>query len=200
MDRHGWDERYGGHDLLWSAEPNRFLVDEVAGLPPGTALDLACGEGRNAVWLAELGWDVTAVDFSAVGLAKGRRLAAVKGVRVRWVEEDVVESPAPHQAFDLVLVLYLHLPAAARTRALGRAADAVAPGGTLLVVGHDRTNLEDGWGGPRDPEVLYGPDDVVADLTGLEVVKAERVTRVVDTDAGPMTAIDVLVRATRGAA
>ncbi len=82
MEREEWDERYASHELLWHAEPNRFVVEEVGDLAPGTALDLACGEGRNAVWLAEQGWRATGVDFSAVALAKGRRMAEQRGVTV----------------------------------------------------------------------------------------------------------------------
>ncbi len=197
MDHNAWDERYAGDDLVWTAEPNRFLVAEVEGLAPGRALDLACGEGRNAVWLAERGWDVTGVDFSAVGLGKARRLAEARGVSARWETADVTEYEPTAAGFDLVIVMYLHLPGAAISRALRHAADAVAPGGTLLVVGHDITNPTEGWGGPQDPAVLYGPDDVTAAVEGFEVVKAARVARPVQTDDGEKTAIDVLVRATR---
>jgi len=197
VDSNVWDERYAGDDLVWSAEPNRFLVAEVETLPPGRALDLACGEGRNAVWLAERGWDVTGVDFSNVGLDKARRLADARGVSVHWELADVTEfMPAP-ESFGLVIVMYLHLPEAARGVSFCHAAAAVAAGGTLLVVGHDVTNRSDGWGGPSDAAVLYGPEDVVADLDGLEAVKAERVRRPVETDDGEKIAIDVLVRATR---
>jgi SAM-dependent methyltransferase len=199
VDSNVWDERYAGDDLVWSAEPNRFLVAEVEALPRGRALDLACGEGRNAVWLAERGWDVTGVDFSNVGLDKARRLGDARGVSVHWELADVTEyTPAP-ESFGLVIVMYLHLPEAARRVAFGHAAAAVAAGGTLLVVGHDITNPSEGWGGPSDAAVLYGPDDVVADLVGLEVVKAERVRRPPPTDDGEKIAIDVLVRATRSA-
>jgi len=197
VDSNVWDERYAGDDLVWSAEPNRFFVAEAETLPPGRALDLACGEGRNAVWLAERGWDVTGVDFSNVGLDKARRLADARGVSVHWELADVTEyMPAP-ESFGLVIVMYLHLPQAARRVAFRHAAAAVAAGGSLLVVGHDITNPSEGWGGPRDTAVLYGPDDVVADLVGLETVKAERVRRPVPTDDGEKIAIDVLVRATR---
>jgi len=197
VDANVWDERYAGDDLVWSAEPNRFLVAQVGVLPPGRALDLACGEGRNAVWLAECGWDVTGVDFSKVGLDKARRLAEARGVTVQWELADVTEyTPAPG-SFDLVIVMYLHLPQAARRVAFRHAAAAVATGGTLLVVGHDITNPSAGWGGPRDSAVLYGPEDVVGDLVGLEMVKAERVQRPVPTDDGVKIAIDVLVRAMR---
>ena len=192
-----WDERYAGSELVWSAEPNRFLVAEAEGLAPGRALDLACGEGRNAVWLAGRGWEVTGVDFSAVGLRKAERLAASRGVHVDWVLADLLAYvPAP-LAYDLVLVFYLQLPAAGRRLATRAAAGAVAPGGMLLVVGHDLLNLTEGYGGPRHAEVLFTPADVVADLDELEVERAERVRRPVEADGERVEAIDALVRARR---
>lgn len=194
-----WDARYAGRELVWSAEPNRFVAEETADLTPGTALDLACGEGRNAIWLAERGWTVTAVDFSAVALDKARQLAARRGVEVDWRHDDVAAPGPPWGAFDLVLVVYLQLPAPARDRALHRAAASLAPGGTIVVVGHHAANLTEGHGGPQDPAVLYGPDEVTAALAGLTVVRADRVEREVATEDGPRTAIDVLVRARRDA-
>ena len=198
MDRTDWDRRYESAELVWTAEPNRFLVDEVAGLAPGTALDLGAGEGRNAVWLARQGWTVTAVDFSAVGMAKAQQLATAADVSITTVVADATEA-VPPGPFDLVIVLYLQLPADERRAASGAAAAALAPGGTMLVVGHDTTNLTAGYGGPQDPTVLFTPDDVVADLagTGLLVEKAERVRRPVTTPDGERVAIDALVRARR---
>lgn len=197
MDAEGWNRRYATSELIWTADPNRFLVDEVRGLAPGRALDVAAGEGRNAVWLARHGWQVTAVDFSDVGLDKARQLAERAGVSVDLVCADATN---PIDAtFDLVVVLYLHLPADQRRRAYRNAADAVAPGGTLLIVGHDTTNLTDGIGGPQDPTVLFTAADVVADLdgAGLTVRRAEAVRRTVTTDGGERSAIDALVRAER---
>lgn len=199
MDAAEWDARYAGTELVWSAGPNRFLVEEVAGLAPGRVLDVACGEGRNAIWLAEQGWEATGVDFSPVGVDKARRMAAERGVEATWLVADATTGDLGSAAYDLVLVFYLQLPEPARGRALAAAAAAVAPGGTLLVVAHDSTNLTDGWGGPQDPAVLYGPDDVVAAIGDLTVVRADRVRRPVATDAGERVAIDVLVRATRPA-
>ena len=200
QDAAGWDARYAGHDLLWSAEPNRFLVEEVGALAAGEALDAACGEGRNAVWLAERGWRVTGVDFSPVALAKARRMAAHRGVSVDWVEADLLEWEPP-RPFDLVVVLYLHLPAPLRRRVLRRMARDVAPGGTLLVVAHDRSNLTEGHGGPQDPALLYGPGDVASDVGDLlRVARAETVRRPVEAPDGPVEAIDLLVRAVRAGA
>ncbi len=199
MSSADWDRRYAGSELLWTAEPNRFLVAEAAGLPPGRALDLACGEGRNAVWLAERGWQVTGVDFSAAGLAKAEELARARGVDVELVRADLAGWEPERAAFDLVVVLYLQLPAAERRPVLRRAAAAVAPGGLLLVVAHDRSNLEHGWGGPQNPSVLYSPADVAADVEpeGLEIERAAVVERPVVTDDGERTALDLLVRARR---
>ncbi|MCZ7526828.1 MAG: methyltransferase domain-containing protein [Acidimicrobiia bacterium] len=197
MDREDWNRRYEGRELLWTAEANRFVVAEISGLQPGVALDLGCGEGRNAVWLAEQGWLVTAVDFSHVALDKARRLADQRGVTVEWVQADLLEFEPGAGAFDLVLVAYVQLPTVERRRVLGRATAALASGGTLLVVGHDLTNLTEGHGGPQDPSVLYTPEDIVAELGSLQVVRAERVRRPVTTEAGEVEAIDTLVRAVR---
>jgi SAM-dependent methyltransferase len=197
MDRNAWDERYAGEELLWRAEPNQSLAREVAGLPPGRALDLACGEGRNAVWLAQKGWKVTAVDFSAVALRKGQRLAADRRVSVSWVQADLLEWAAPERSFELVVVLYLQLPSAERPDVYGRAGAAVAPGGTWIVVGHDLENLGHGYGGPQDPDVLLTPDEVAAYAAGLNVLRAERVVRLVTVDGGQRQAIDALVRCVR---
>lgn len=197
MEREQWDERYRADELVWKAEPNRFLVEEVAGLAPGRALDLACGEGRNALWLAGKGWQVTAVDFSAVGLEKARRLASERELELILVEADVVEWEPPVASFDLVVLMYLHLPAGARRRVLRAATRGLAPGATLLVVGHDSTNLTEGVGGPQDPAVLFGPEDIVGDLDGLEIERAERARRPVATGDGEVDAIDTVVRAVR---
>ena len=197
MDRDAWNSRYQGTDLLWTATPNRFLVAEVDGLAPGRALDLGAGEGRNAVWLAERGWQVTAVDFADVGLDKGRRLAAARGVDVEWVAADLLEYEPPPSRFDLVLVLYLHLLPPDRGMVLGRAATALAPGGLLLVVGHDRRNLAEGHGGPQDPTILLRAEEVVAELGGLTVERAGEVLRPVETEGGIVHAIDTLVRAVK---
>ncbi|HVC24850.1 MAG TPA: class I SAM-dependent methyltransferase [Acidimicrobiales bacterium] len=194
MESTDWDERYAVDELIWRADPNRFLVEEVGGLPVGRALDVACGEGRNAVWLAEQGWNVTGVDFSNVALAKAAKLASSRGVEVEWLPADVRTWDPPRAAFDLVVLCYVHLPALERSTLHARAVRALAPGGSILVVGHDLANLAEGIGGPQDPAVLFTPGDVVEDLAGLDIVRAESVQRPVD---GGHNAIDVLVRAVR---
>jgi len=199
MGAEDWNRRYAGSELLWTAQPNRFLVAEAAGLPPGRALDLACGEGRNAVWLAEHGWQVTGVDFSDVAIGKAEQLAAARRVAVAWEQADLLGYRPERHGFDLVILFYVQLPETSREPILRAAAEAVALGGTLLLVAHDSSNLEHGHGGPSDPAVLYTAADVAADLadSGLRVEKAEVVRRPVETPAGERIALDALVRARR---
>ena len=190
-----WDKRYASAENLWSAKPNRFLVAEVEHLEPGRALDLACGEGQNAIWLATHGWDVTGVDYSEVAIAKARSRAEREGAQARFVCADLVEHEPEIHTFDLVLVLYLHITAEARRRVLTKAAAALAPGGTFVLVGHDLTNATDGVGGPSDVDLLYTPDQIASELPGLELDKATTVRR--DVDGEERDAIDALVRARR---
>ena len=201
MDAQAWDQRYAASDLVWSREPNQFVAAELADLPPGTAVDLAAGEGRNAIWLASCGWSATAVDFSQVALDKGARLAG--DLDVAWVCADAT-TWQPAEPVDLVVVAYLQLPAEDRRRAVRGAVTMLRPGGTLLLVAHDSTNLTEGTGGPQDPSVLMTADDVLDDLSGLdvEVIRAERVAREVrsaDEHGGEerRTAWDCLVRVVR---
>ena len=200
MDAGAWDARYAAADQVWSRGPNQFVESELADLPPGSALDLACGEGRNAIWLAGCGWDVTALDFSAVAVERGRRLGG--GLPVAWVVGDALTTELPE--VDLTVVAYLQLAAAERRTAVRRGFAALRPGGTLLLVAHDSSNLTEGTGGPQDPAVLYTADDVLADLDGepFDVVRAERVARTVHGEdehggAADRTAWDALVRVVR---
>ncbi len=197
MQREEWDRKYAASELLWSAAPNRVLVAEVADLRPGRALDLACGEGRNTIWLASLGWDVVGVDFSDVAIGKARARAERDGVAADFVCADLLEYEPAAGAYELVLLLYFHLPAEARRQVLAKATCALAPGGTFLLIGHDLTNLTGGVGGPTNPEVLVTPDQIVSELPELEIEKAERILRDVEGEARP--AIDALVRARRPA-
>ena len=201
MDARAWDERYAASELVWSREPNQFVAAELADLPAGTAVDLAAGEGRNALWLASRGWSATAVDFSQVALDKGARLAG--DLDVTWVCADATTWQPP-EPVDLVVIAYFQVPADDRRRAVRGAARMLRPGGTFLLVAHDSTNLTDGTGGPQDPAVLMTAEDVLADLEGIDVdvVRAERVAREVslaDEHGGEerRTAWDCLVRAVR---
>lgn len=132
-----WDQHYGTAPAIWSGRPNAQLVAEVADLPPGTALDVGCGEGADAVWLASRGWRVTGVDISAVALGRAAEAAAAAGVAADWVRADLIGWTPPAGAFDLVSAHFLHLAGEQRRTVYARLAAAVAPGGTLLLVAHE---------------------------------------------------------------
>lgn len=190
-----WNERYKETPSLWGTNANVFVADVFSGRAPGRALDLACGEGRNALWLAERGWQVTGVDFSAAALAKARAQASARSVTVEWVEADLAGYRPEPGAFDAVVIAYLHLPAPALARILAGAADALAPGGTLLAVGHDVTNPAEGVGGPQNPEILYTAEFLAAAVPSLKIQRAERVRRTVAGAERP--ALDALLLASR---
>lgn len=192
MDSTEWNQRYAGQDLVWGGEPNTFVADVFGDLVPGRILNVAAGEGRNAIWLAGRGWRVTAIDFSAVAVDKGRRVADKRDLRIDWLVADVRDYE-PKEAFDAVLVCYLHIAPDDRRVVLAQAANAVAPGGMILVVGHDLANLADGIGGPQDPAVLYTPEGISAELPGLVIRRAQRVYRQVQTEHGVRQALDTLV-------
>jgi 2-polyprenyl-3-methyl-5-hydroxy-6-metoxy-1,4-benzoquinol methylase len=189
-----WDQRHAAQQPIESTEPDPTLVDEIGSLRPGRALDLGAGDGRNAIWLAERGWKVTAVDFSQVALERGRSRAEAGGVTVDWQLADLLEWSPEARAYDLVTLFFIHLPRTERRGVYARAADAVAPGGTLLIVAHDRANLADGVGGPQDPDVLVSPGEVAAELPGFRIDRAETMRRPTPDGRGP---IDAIVRAVR---
>ena len=194
VDREFYDELYRSASAVWSGRPNRQLVVEAGGLPPGTALDAGCGEGADALWLAERGWRVTAVDFSAVALERGATRARELGLcdRVDWLPADLGSWTPPEGCFDLVTAHYLHSHGPDRTALFERLAAAVAPGGTLLVVGHllgdgsgpeHHHGAEHGHGGDHrhDPDLFYTAEDVAAVLDPAQW--GEVVTEVRDRDA-----------------
>lgn len=192
-----WDERYTAEGMLWGAEPNAVVAEIAGDLPVGTVLDLACGQGRNAVWLAQRGHDVTGIDLSPVAVGQARRLADDVGVDVDLATGDVTEWDPAGRTWDLVLLSYLQIPAVDRAVAHAKAVAAVASGGTLLLIAHHLDNLDGGIGGPQSPEVLYTEDQLAEDFAELEIQRNEIVTRRVERADLQGTAIDVLVVATR---
>jgi SAM-dependent methyltransferase len=199
VDADAWDERYRATELVWGAEPNRFVREECEHLPPGRALDLGCGEGRNALFLARLGWQATGIDYSPVAIERAEKLTAEEPDEVRrrltWQVGDVTTLDVPPEAYDLVLVSYIHLPPSQQEALFSMAAAAVALGGRLVVVGHDRRNLTEGVSGPQDETLLYDAAELRQQLTsaGLTVGFADIVER--PTPDG--VALDTLVTATR---
>jgi SAM-dependent methyltransferase len=185
VDREGWDRRWQERGFHCADDPVGVLGPELESLRPGRALDLGCGVGRAALWLADRGWEVTAVDFSEVALSLARRHTS----EVDWVLADVREYEPEQGVFDLVLVVYMHFPHEELRPLLARARGALAPGGTLVVLGHDVENIGTGAPGPSNPDVLYARETIASDLEGLSIERAERLTR----PAGEATAVDTLV-------
>ncbi|MGI9603571.1 MAG: class I SAM-dependent methyltransferase [Acidimicrobiales bacterium] len=197
MEAVDWDNRYRAEELVWSAEPNQFVAQHLSELAPGAAIDMAAGEGRNAVWLAQRGWTVTAVDFSPVALEKVRARAEANQVEVTIREADLrIWRPAP-DSVDLALIVYLQLPHDQERDVIVVAAAAVRLGGTFFLVAHDRSNIEHGHGGPQDPSVLPDVELVVGQLDQFDIDTAEVVERHVTTPDGDRVALDTLVVARR---
>lgn len=198
MDAQFWDERYSSQEQLFSGDPNGVLVTEIADLQPGQALDVGCGEGADALWLARRGWLVTAVDLSRVALE--RAAAAGTGIedRVSWKRGDPTTAPPPAEAFDLVSVHYFPLPRQRTHTALRGLLSAVAPGGTLLFVSHDLTDLPPHDGQGPDPGDYYQPAEI-AELLGADwaVSVNETRPRTVPAPRGTHHTHDTVLRAHR---
>jgi SAM-dependent methyltransferase len=207
-----WDERYAGSDRVWSGNPNRRLVEQAADLTPGYALDVGCGEGADAIWLAGQGWHVTAVDVSEVALERTAAHAIEKGVddRVDVGFYDLLGDRPPRKphgkaGFDLVSAHFIHVPEEDFAGVYHRIAAAVAPGGRLLVVAHHPMDVETGARHSHGPGLLFGPERVLrtfgagsSDGSGeWEVETAEALDREQDMPDGPMQVRDTVVRLRR---
>ena len=199
-----WNERYAGKELVWSAGPNALFAEAAAQLDNGTALDIACGEGRNALWLAEQGWRVSAMDFSSVAIDKAKKIAGHRGLQVNWQVDDITSCSLPLAGFDLVAIIYLHTDPASRQIWLPKALAAVKPGGTFIYIGHDPQNIEHGVGGPQDTQLLPSAEEITALMNQFEVIAAETRQRPVTSDPGhgapgEGTALDTYVQGVRRA-
>lgn len=190
MRREQWDRAYASSDLRWSIQPHRDVEEQLACVEPGYAVELGCGDGRQAIWLASLGWRVTAVDFSRVAVGRGRKVAESHGLTVDWVVADVLRYELPG-AVDLVMIVYLHIDPDGLASVLTKATAALAPAGRLLVVGWDRLNATNRTGGPP-ARTLYDIEDLASATRGLHVLRADQVPQ-----AGSPDAVDTLFYATR---
>lgn len=197
-----WDERYRTRPALWSGKPNPNLVAEAGQLTPGTALDVGAGEGADAIWLAGRGWQVTAVDLSAVALDRAAAHAAQAGAgiaeRISWRHEDIT-SWDPGR-YSLVSAQYLHLPPDLRRALFGRLAQAVAAGGVLLIVGHHPSDLQTTMPRPPMPELFYTADDIAGDLDPGDwaiLTSAARGRTASDPDGNTVTIHDTVFQARR---
>ena len=199
-----WDERYRSRSELWSGEPNPHLVSHASELGGGTALDVGCGEGADAVWLAERGWQVTAVDVSPVALRRGASRAAEAGAdvarRIDWLHEDVRTWGPDPASYDLVSAQFMHLPKEPRETLFRRLATSVAPGGTLLIVGHHPSDLQTTAHRPPMPEIFFTASEVAASLDPHAweiVVDATPGRSTTDPGGHTLTIHDAVLRALR---
>lgn len=199
-----WDERYRSADRLWSGNPNQRLVEQVGELKPGAALDVGSGEGADAIWLAQGGWQVRAVDVSAVALERSAVRAADAGAdiarRITWQRADFRTWTLAPDQFDLVSAQFMHLPRAEIEQLHRQLAAAVRPGGSLLVVGHHPSDLHGSVPRPNRPDVLYTPEQVAAvlDRDDWEILVCAAMERsTVDPDGQPATISDAVLHARR---
>ena len=198
-----WDERYRSAPQLWSGNPNPHLVDIASGLAPTTALDVGAGEGADAIWLAQHGWTVTAVDISSVGLGRGQAQAASLGPevadRITWIQADVTEWQPPTGAFGLVSAQFMHMASSVREPLFQRCFAAVAPGGTALIVGHDVSDLQTTIRRPPRPDLYFDAAALAGTLDrGWTVLEAGRRARsATDADGNAVTIHDAVVLARR---
>ena len=200
--RERWDERYTKNNLKWSSGPNTLLESLVVGKPDGKVLDVASGEGRNALWLASRGWLVDALDFSKIGIGKGRLMAAERNLEINWIVADVCEQAFARAEYDLVIVLFLHTSIEERVIWLPAVIEAVALGGQFIYIAHDPSNIDRGVGGPRDRTLLPGVDDVCGMLGDFDILQAEIYDRQFGDDPGhgesaTRVARDLLISARR---
>jgi len=200
-----WNERYASAPAIWSGKPNAQLVAEASGLAPSTALDVGCGEGADAVWLAERGWHVTALDISDVALDKAaehaRQASPEAAERITWKQADLTEGVALQPGFGLVSAQFLHLPPGLRDPLYLQLADLVTLGGTLLIVGHDPSDLESaGHLRAHRPDLLFSADDIAALLDPAKWTIATPEARrrsVVDPDGRTIEVADAVLVARR---
>jgi hypothetical protein len=180
-----WDERFAGEGFAYGTRPSRWLVEHAPRIPPGLPiLALGEGEGRNGVFLAGLGLDVEAVDGSAVGLSKARRLAASRGLSLHTTVADLADHvPAPGR-FGAVVLVFLHLPPSLRATVHARAAAALAPGGLVILEAFTPRQLAFGSGGPKQTDMLYDKETIGGDFPGVEWEVLEELEA--DLDEGPL--------------
>jgi SAM-dependent methyltransferase len=204
FDEGAWNERYRESGRIWSGEPNPQLVAEVTGLAPGRALDVGCGEGADAIWLAQKGWDVVATDISTVALERATQHAEDTDLkaagRIEWRHVDLLSFPPEPESFELVSVQFMQLPPGPRARLFTALAASIRTGGTLLVVGHHPSDMTSGVRRPPMPDRFYTADDIarLLDTSWTVVVNEARSRRVTTPEGDEATIHDAVLLARRG--
>lgn len=191
-----WDERYSQAGLVWGRDANSFVVSQLEGLSPRRVLDLGCGQGRNALWLASQGHEVTGLDLSPIAIAQATEIAQAAGMEATFAAVDLATDwqPLPN-AYDLIVLSYLQLPESARKPVHAKAVETLAPGGMIFLIAHHPDNLEQGVGGPPYPEVMFDEVALAQDFAELNIERNEKVLRPVDQDGEIKNAIDLILLA-----
>jgi len=199
-----WEQRYRSNPSVWSGNPNPHLISEAADLTPGRALDVGAGEGADALWLAERGWQVTATDISTVALDRGASHAREAGTevaaRIDWLHADLTTWAPQPMTYDLVSAQFMHLPKPQRDAMVARLATSVAAGGTLLIVGHHPSDLQTTIARPPMPELFFTAADIADTLNPEDwdiLVSDARPRNATDPDGRPVTIHDAVLRAQR---
>lgn len=197
MQQTQWDERYAAADAVWSGQVNPTLVAQVTNLSPGRVLEVAAGEGADAIWLAEAGWQVTALDFSTVALERARQAAAARGVgeQIEFLHADLNQWEPGDTEFDLVTVHFLQITEPDRSLIYRKLGDAVAVGGRLLVVGHHPLDIDNGLRRPRDPDRFFTASQIAAifDATWEVEVDLAAPRQITDAEGNTATAHDAVL-------
>ena len=203
LDEEFWNERYRSSPRIWSGNPNPQLVAEVEGREPGRALDVGCGEGADAIWLAQRGWQVVATDISDVALGRAithaRAADPAVSARIEWRHVDLLARPPQQDSFELVSSQFMQLPPGPRARLFTALAAAVRAGGALLVVGHHPSDMDSGVHRPPQPDRFYTADDIAGllDVSWTIVAQEARPRRAVSVNGAEVTINDAVLLAVR---
>ncbi len=166
-----WDERFSGRDYFYGTEPNEFFKTEIDKLEPGKALFLGEGEGRNSVYAATLGWKVDAVDYSRVAREKALALSKRKNTEINYILADLKDFTPSENSYDLVVIIFLHLPEELRSEVHRKAINSLKAGGKIIFQVFEKEQLNYGTGGPQNIDLLYSLEDVYTDFQNLEIEK-----------------------------
>jgi len=183
MNKEFWNERYNQHPTVYGLEPNEFFKDQLESVKPGKILLPAEGEGRNAIYAASLGWTVKAYDFSEVAKDKTLERAATLGYKIDYEVTDLSKLELPHEEFERVALIYVHLPVKVRMHVYEQCKQSLKPGGKLILEGFSKNQLQYNTGGPKDPELLYSVSDLNADFSDLHIEMLEAIIQ--ELEEGP---------------
>ena len=182
MSKEFWDKRYSGKEFVYGTEPNQFFKQQIDKLVPGKILFLGEGEGRNAVYAANLGWDVDAVDFSVYAKEKAIKLADINNVKINYSVSDLTDYQFKEKYYDVVVLIFLHVPEDLRNQVHDKTQLALRDNGTLIIEAFNKEQIKNTSGGPRDLELLYDENTLINSFKELKINLIEN--KIVELDEG----------------